>query len=80
MNEYTKSEIEFAKKYISGSYTDVQFNYLIVQNKFDKQKIENLIDNIRTTEPFYIFCKLLIILMMFHFLSCFLYSIFMMNN
>ena len=80
MNKYTQSEIELAKKYISGDCTDVQFNYLVVQNKLNKKRMKRLVDIIRTTEPFYVFCKLLLLFMFFHFLLCFLYSVFAITN
>jgi hypothetical protein len=80
MNNFTDLEIELAKKYISGDYTDVQFNYWIIQNNFNKKRMKRLVDMIKTTEPFYVFCKLLLIFMFFHFLFCFLYSVFTVTN
>ena len=41
--KYTQNELDLAKKYLEGQYTDVQLNYWVVQNNFDKQKIENII-------------------------------------
>jgi hypothetical protein len=43
MNNFTDLEIELAKKYISGDYTDVQFNYWIIQNKFSKKRMNHLV-------------------------------------
>lgn len=80
MNNYTQSEIDLAKRYISGDYTDVQFNYLIIQNKFNKKKMKRLANYIKTTEPFYVFSKLIIIFMILHYLFYFLYSVFVLNN
>jgi hypothetical protein len=77
---HNQKEIDLAKRYISGDFTDVQFNYLIVQNKLNKRKMRKLVNYVKTTEPFYVFCKLMIGFLIFHFLSCFLYSVFILNN
>lgn len=78
--KYTDSEMNLVKRYVSGDYTDVQFNYLIVQNKFNKRKIRHLINYVKTTEPFYIACKLMIGFMLVHYLFCFVYSVFVYFN
>lgn len=77
---YNQSEISLAKKYIAGEYTDVQFNYLIVQNKLNKKKMRRLVEYVKTTEPFYVACKLMIGFMLIHFLVCFAFSFWAANN
>ena len=59
-------EVELVKKYLSGEYTDVQLNYWIVQNKFNKKKIENIIEYTRKLEPFVVASTLVALFMLFH--------------
>ena len=68
------SETELVRRYISGDFTDVQLNYLIIQNKLDKSRVQNLIEQAKKFEPFIVASKVIIGTMMFHFLMCFLYS------
>jgi len=74
--KFTEEEIDLAKKYLVGEYTDVQFNYLIFQNKIDKNKMNNLIDYLQSISPIIIASKLLLALLFFHFVACFFYSIY----
>jgi hypothetical protein len=70
-----ETEISLAKKYLNGDYTDVQLNYWVVQNKFDKQKIENLIDCLRMAEPFLVATKLIIAFILINYLLGFALSV-----
>jgi hypothetical protein len=70
-----ETEISLAKKYLNGDYTDVQLNYWVVQNKFDKQRIENLIDCLRMAEPFLVATKLIIAFILINYLLGFALSV-----
>jgi len=70
-----ETEMSLAKKYLNGDYTDVQLNYWVVQNKFDKQKIENLIDCLRMAEPFLVATKLIIAFILINYLLGFALSV-----
>ena len=74
--QYTDKEIDLAKKYLIGEYTDVQFNYLMYQNNIDKNKMNNLINYLESISPIATMCKLLLALLFFHFISCFFYFIY----
>ena len=70
-----ETEISLAKKYLNGDYKDVQLNYWVVQNKFDKQRIENLIDCLRMAEPFLVATKLIIAFILINYLLGFALSV-----
>lgn len=73
------TEKELIKKYIQNEYNDVQLNYIMVQNKFDKNKIYKLIELQKITEPFYAACKVLLGFIIFHYLFsifCLFFEIF----
>lgn len=74
-NQHNQSEIDLVKKYLEGQYTEVQLNYWIVQNNFDKQKIENLIQYIKITQPFLLASKLIVGFMLFNFILSLIISI-----
>jgi hypothetical protein len=74
--QHTEEELELAKKYTRGEYTEVQFNYLIFKNNLDKNKMHELVLYIEGLEPVTtIIIKLLLAYMGFHFLFCIAYSL-----
>lgn len=68
-------KIDLVKRYLSGDYNEIQLNYWIVKNNFDRKEINKLIEYTRSAEPFVFLCKILIIYILFHFAFCFFYSI-----
>lgn len=73
-------KIDLVKRYLSGDYNDIQLNYWIVQNNFDKKEIRRLIEYTKSTEPFVFLCKLIMIYILFNFIFCFFYSIINFSN
>lgn len=70
-----QAKLELARRYLRGDYNDIQLNYWIVQNKFEKQEIDNLITSVSIFDPFATVCKVLIAFMMMHFIVCVVYSL-----
>lgn len=60
------TEIDLAKRYVCGDCNEIQLNYIILENKFDRNKIELLISYYRNVEPFYVACKLLLGFLIFN--------------
>ena len=75
MDSYTEKEIEIAKSHLSGRYNEVQFNYVLVQNGLDKHRMEGLLEKISRNEPLVAAAKVVLGMMMFHFLACTVYAI-----
>jgi hypothetical protein len=75
MNEYTDDEKELARQYLSGRYTEVQFNYVVVQSGLNKHRMEELLEKISRNEPMAVAAKVVVGMMMFHFLACTIYAI-----
>jgi hypothetical protein len=73
--EYTEKEMELARAYNRGHYNDVQFNYLVVQNRLDKKRMEELLESLGYNEPMAVIAKFVILCMMLHFGVCFFYSV-----
>lgn len=73
--ETSEKELELARKYLGQEYTEVQFNYLLVQNGIDKKKMESLLEHLSYREPMAIVVKLMLIYIMIHFGFCLAYSI-----
>ena len=71
----TEKEMELARAYNQGLYTEVQFNYLVVQNRMDKQKMQDLMETISYRDPLVRAAKVLLAFMMIHFLACLFYAI-----
>jgi hypothetical protein len=71
----SEKELEIARKYMSNEYTEVQFNYLLVQNKIDRIRMESIIENLSYQEPMAIVAKLMIAYIMTHFAFCVAYSL-----
>jgi hypothetical protein len=71
--KYTDAEIILVRKYLNNEYNDVQFNYWIAKNKFNKIKIYKLVDIARVAIPLYAFSIVLLFALAFHivFLFCF---------
>lgn len=59
--EYDDDEINLARKYVIGEYTETQLNYWIFQNKYEKQKIYDLIEHLQSIKPFFLITKLLLL-------------------
>lgn len=49
--EYSDKELDLAKRYKNGECNEVQFNFLVVQNKFDKKRIEELAEKLEYQLP-----------------------------
>lgn len=73
--EISEKEMELARKYLGREYTEVQFNYLLVQNGIDKKRMESLLEHLSYQEPMVIAAKLMLIYIMIHFGFCLAYSI-----
>ena len=73
--EYTDLELELVKKYMSGEYNDIQFNYWSVYYNLDKKKLYRIREYLVSVEPLARVSKFILILIMVHFLFCFFYSI-----
>lgn len=72
---YSQKEIELAEKYLSGEYSDNQFNYWICLNNLDKNKMIKLVEYLRNFGPMILAAKLIIGFMIVHFVACLIYSI-----
>jgi hypothetical protein len=71
----SEKELELAKKYLGREYTEVQFNYLLVQNGIDKKRMESILEYISYNEPMVVAAKLMLLYIMIHFGFCLAYSI-----
>jgi len=71
----SEKELELAKKYLGREYTEVQFNYLLVQNGIDKKRMESILEYISYNEPMAVAAKLMLMYIMLHFGFCLAYSI-----
>lgn len=71
----SEKELELARKYLNREYTEVQFNYLLVQNGIDKKRMESLLEYLSYQEPMAIIVKMMLIYIMIHFGFCLAYSI-----
>lgn len=71
MEHFSEKEMELARAYLLGQYNDIQFNYLAHQMGMDKEKSEMLLEKISYSEPLACFAKVILIMMMLHFLVCF---------
>lgn len=75
----SEKEFELARKYLNHECTDVQFNYLLVQNGIDKKRMESVLEHLAYQEPMAIVVKLMLLYIMIHFGFCLVYSIFAFN-
>lgn len=73
--EISEKELELARKYLGREYTEVQFNYLLVQNEIDKKRMDSILEYLSYREPMAIVVKLMLIYIMIHFGFCLAYSI-----
>lgn len=71
----SEKEMELARKYLGREYTEVQFNYLLVQNGIDKKKMESILEYMSYSEPMVVAAKLMLLYIMIHFGFCLAYSI-----
>jgi hypothetical protein len=71
----SEKEIELARKYMNQEYTEVQFNYLLFQNKIEKERMESIIEHLSYQEPMVVAAKMMLIYMMVHFALCLAFSI-----
>lgn len=71
----SEKELEIARKYMSNEYTEVQFNYLLVQNKIDRTRMESIIEHLSYHEPIAVVAKLMLAYIMVHFAFCVAYSL-----
>jgi hypothetical protein len=71
----SEKEMELARKYLGREYTEVQFNYLLVQNGIDKKRMESILEYMSYSEPMVIAAKLMLLYIMIHFGFCLAYSI-----
>jgi hypothetical protein len=71
----SEKEMELARKYLGREYTEVQFNYLLVQNGIDKKRMESILEYMSYSEPMVIAAKLMLLYIMIHFGLCLAYSI-----
>lgn len=72
--KYTDAEILLVRKYLNNEYNDVQFNYWIAKNKFNKIEIYKLVDIARVAIPLYAFSIVLLCIMALHFVFLFCFS------
>lgn len=75
----SEKEMELARKYRNREFTEVQFNYLLVQNGIEKSKMEALLESLAYHEPMTMVAKMILIYMMVHFASCLFYSFLMLG-
>jgi SOS response regulatory protein OraA/RecX len=75
MDFYTEEEIEIAKEHLAGRYNEVQLNYVLAQRGIDKYRMESLLEKISRNDPMAVAAKVLVGMMMFHFLACTVYAI-----
>jgi hypothetical protein len=68
--DYDQKELEIAQKYMRGELTDVQFNYLLVQNKIDEEKIQDLISHLSYFEPIATISIVFLVFIISHFVFC----------
>ena len=73
--EYTNKEIELAHKYVTGEYTETQFNYWVSQNNLDKEKMHELIEYLQSVKPVFLIAKMLLIVFILYMLVA-IFSIF----
>jgi hypothetical protein len=73
--DISEKELELAKKYLGREYTEVQFNYLLVQNEIDKKRMESILEQMAYSEPMVVVTKLMLAYIMIHFGFCLAYSI-----
>lgn len=71
----SEKELELARKYLGQECTEVQFNYLLVQNGIDKKRMESVLEYLSYQEPMAIVVKLMLLYIMIHFGFCLAYSI-----
>ena len=45
--EFTREESELVARYVSGDLTETQFNWWIVQNGWDKEKLDALVKQVK---------------------------------
>ena len=58
MIDASEKELQLAKKYLGREYTEVQFNYLLVQNGIDKKRMESILEYMSYSEPMVVAAKL----------------------
>lgn len=71
----SEKELEIARKYLNREFTEVQFNYLLFQNKIERSRIESIIEHLSYHEPIAIVAKLMLAYIMVHFVFCVFYSL-----
>jgi len=75
MIDASEKELHLAKKYLGREYTEVQFNYLLVQNGIDKKRMESILEYMAHGEPMVVAAKLVLMYIIIHFGFCLAYSI-----
>ena len=75
MIDASEKELQLAKKYLGREYTEVQFNYLLVQNGIDKNRRESILEYMSYSEPMVVAAKLVLMYIIIHFGFCLAYSI-----
>lgn len=71
----TDKELEIARRYLSGEYTEVQMNYLAHQCGSDRERMDRIIEKISTEMPLATAAKFILGCMVLHFLACTVYSL-----
>jgi hypothetical protein len=73
--EYSEKELDLARRYNNGDYNEIQFNFLVVQNKLNRERMDSLIEKLGYEHPLKIATKFVIACMLIHFAACLFYSI-----
>ena len=71
----SEKELELARRYLKQEYTEVQFNYILVQNGIDKKRMESILERLSYQEPMAIVAKIMLFYILIHFGLCLAYSI-----
>lgn len=71
----TEKELDLARGYLRGDYTEVQFNYLAHQHGSDKQRMNSILEKMSSQMPLATAAKFILICIALNFLVCTIYSI-----
>lgn len=72
--EATEREKEIASRYLTGEYTEVQFNYLLHQCGSTKERMERIIEQASFQVPLANAAKFILACLLVHFIFCLAYS------
>lgn len=75
MHDPTEKEMDLARKYLRGEYTEVQFNYWAVQYGSDRERMERAMERISSEMPLAFAAKFILLCMLLHFMACTAYSL-----